>query len=287
MNRDQDEVGARDHQDEHHLLDQDVAALLRVAKADVVKPRQEHEADPEGGRQNQVFPQLEAREDRKSRQRDGAQRDRDVVLDARELHRPTQVAEQGRRGDDDQAECQCPNLPLREQFRLEAERDRDQDHRGENQEAAITFGRDRRGGPRVPLFRDRGRLHWTRGSLLNQSPLPAGERVSRGVRRDLAPPGPTPSRGESPLRERGVKHDHVPARPYRFSSRTTSSISGVETSKMSASSTAVMRWRVRGGRCTESPSRMRSFSSFPSRLPISMSTAPSLTSSHSSLRSWY
>src|SRR6266571_5584028 len=56
---------------------------------------------------------------------------------------------------------------------------------------------------------------------------------------------------------------------------------------MSASSTAVMRCRVSGARCTESPSRMRCVFSCPSSTPSSMSTVPRVTSSHSSLRSWY
>src|SRR5262249_19354500 len=47
----------------------------------------------------------------------------------------------------------------------------------------------------------------------------------------------------------------VPVRPYRSSSRTTSSSSGVDTSATSVSTTASIRWMSRGGMWNASPAR--------------------------------
>src|SRR5205823_2285556 len=77
------------------------------------------------------------------------------------------------------------------------------------------------------------------------------------------------------------------ARPYRSSSRTTSSSSGVEASRMSQSVAAIMRWRSSGPMRNDSPgSSTRSPSCSPSR-PNWKRSWPARRWIVSSLRSWY
>ena len=164
MEGDHDQERTREREDEDGFLEHHVAALLLIAQAQVIETRRHDEARSERGGHHQVLPDL-GHQQREPGQRDRAQRDRDVMLDARELLGSAKVAEKRRRRHDDQPEAQRPDLALPQQLRLEAKSDRDQHHAREEEEAAVALGLDDRRGRYEPVSRNRGGLHCRVGSL--------------------------------------------------------------------------------------------------------------------------
>ena len=138
MERDDDEIRAGDREDEDRFLEHHVAAFLLVAQPQVVEAGRHDEARTEHGCERQVLPEF-GHEQGQARQRDRAQRHRDVVLDPRELLHSAQVAEKSGSGHHDHPQAQRPDLALAEQLGLEAEGDRYQHHAREEQEAAVAL----------------------------------------------------------------------------------------------------------------------------------------------------
>jgi len=141
-----------------------MAAFLFIAQPQVVEARREDEPRAEHRCQHEVLPELRHQQ-RQPGQGCGPKRDRDVMLDPRELLGSSQVAKQSGSGHDHQAKGESPDLALTQQLRLESERDRDQYHAGKDQKAAVALRLvgHRRG--RKPLGWDRWGLHRAAGSL--------------------------------------------------------------------------------------------------------------------------
>ena len=78
------------------------------------------------------------------------------MLDARKLLGASQVAKQGRGGNEDQPKRERPYLSWVEQLRLEPERDRDEHDAREDQKASVSFG-PAGGVGRDDLFREHRR----------------------------------------------------------------------------------------------------------------------------------